>query len=65
MKEVVKELIEIIMEELASAHRYTDCGGNPSEYCLEGVSTCESSYKCAHSYKLEKQFIELLKKIEG
>jgi hypothetical protein len=65
MKEVVKEVIEIMKEGLASTHRYPECGGDPDPAagCLDGTGTCVYVYQCTHSYQLEKKLNELLEKL--
>jgi hypothetical protein len=67
MKEVVKELIEIMKNEMASTHRYAPCTGepDPSEGCLDGTCNCKYVYQCTHSYQLEKKLNELLERLEG
>lgn len=66
-KEVLEELINILKDELASDHKYTDCGGDMSVSCKNGTCNCSYALKCSGVYKkdkqLEKRFNELLKKL--
>ena len=63
MKEVLKEIIEILSEELASSHRYTECTCDPEPECLDGSCDCGWAWKCHASYKLEQRFDGLLNKL--
>jgi hypothetical protein len=62
-KRVIIELIDILKDSIASDHRYTECGEDPQEDCLNGTCNCKYAGKCSYSYKLEKRFNELLVKI--
>ena len=66
-KRIIIELIGILKDCLASAHRPPYCGGDPSEEegCLNGTCGCSHVFECTNSYNFEKRFNELLDKLGG
>ena len=63
MKEVIQEIIEILKDELARDHRFTDCGCDPEPWCLDGTGECRLAWKCTKSFKFEHRLNGLLEKL--
>ena len=63
VKVVVEEIIEILQEEIAFAHRYTECGADPTEECLAGTCGCEYAHTCSTSHLVYTRLDALLYKL--
>lgn len=62
IKEIIKEMLCIMKEELASAHIYTDCDGDYNDDCEKNLCSC--ACKCRHSKELYDKLSSLEQKLE-
>lgn len=50
IKEILKEILDIMKEKLASDHIYTEYTTDYSDECKDSVCNC--AYRCSHSKEL-------------
>ena len=64
MKDVLRDLIALVKEELAEYHVSTDCGGDPEPQCLSGSAKCKEAWRCSKSYRLAARLDDMAARLE-